>query len=70
MRPEVLRLLGERVTIIGDLVRKGAFSEVWVPAFQAKDLALALDVRTRTLPQAVARRRRRWRSSSSCAPRG
>jgi hypothetical protein len=51
--PEVLRLLGERVTIIGDLVRKGAFTEVWVPAFQAKDLALALDVRTRTLPLAV-----------------
>jgi hypothetical protein len=47
---EVRRLLGERVTIIGDLVRKGAFSEVWVPAFQAKDLALALDVRTPTLP--------------------
>jgi hypothetical protein len=47
---EVLRLFAERVTIIGDLVRKGAFSEVWVPAFQAKDLALALDVRTRTLP--------------------
>jgi hypothetical protein len=47
---EVLRLFGERVRAIGDLVRKGAFSEVWVPAFQAKDLALALDVRTRTLP--------------------
>jgi hypothetical protein len=50
--PEILRLLGERVTLIGELVRKGAFGEVWVPAFQAKDLALALDVRTRTLPQA------------------
>jgi hypothetical protein len=48
---EILRLLGERMTLIGELVRKGAFSEVWVPAFQAKDLALALDVRTRTLPQ-------------------
>jgi hypothetical protein len=47
---EVLRLFGERVKAIGDLVRRGAFSEVWVPAFQAKDLALALDVRTRTLP--------------------
>jgi hypothetical protein len=47
---EVLRLFGERVRVIGDLVRKGAFSEVWVPAFHAKDLALALDVRTRTLP--------------------
>ena len=49
---EVLKLLDERVTTIGDLVRKGAFSEVWVPAFQAKDLALSLDARTRTLPQA------------------
>jgi Heavy metal binding domain len=49
---DVLKLLDERVTLIGDLVRKGAFSEVWVPAFQAKDLALALDARTRTLPPA------------------
>jgi hypothetical protein len=48
---EVLTLLGERVKVIGDLVQKGAFGEVWVPAFQAKDLALALDVRTRTLPR-------------------
>jgi hypothetical protein len=50
---EILRLLDERLMIIGELVRKGAFGEVWVPAFQAKDLSLALDVRTRTLPQAV-----------------
>jgi hypothetical protein len=50
---DILELLGERVAVIGDLVRKGAFGEVWVPAFQAKDLSLALDVRTRTLPQAV-----------------
>lgn len=48
---EVLTLLDDRVKVIGDLVRKGAFGEVWVPAFQAKDLALALDVRTRTLPR-------------------
>jgi len=48
----VLKLLGERVTTIGGLVRKGAFSEVWVPAFQAKDLALSLDARTRMLPLA------------------
>jgi hypothetical protein len=47
---QVLTLLDERVTFIGDLVRKGAFSEVWVPAFQAKDLALSLDARARTLP--------------------
>ena len=47
----VLKLLGERVKILGDLVKKGAFGEVWLPAFQAKDLALALDVRTGTLPR-------------------
>ena len=33
------RLLVERVAHIGELVKKGAFGEVWVPAFQAKDLA-------------------------------
>ena len=49
---EARRLLAERVATIGDLVRKGAFNEVWVPAFQAKDLALALDVRTAALPLA------------------
>lgn len=49
---EVRKLLAERVTTIGGLVRKGAFSEVWVPAFHAKDLALALDVRTSLLPSA------------------
>jgi hypothetical protein len=49
---EVLKLLDDRVTLIRELVQKGAFSEVWVPAFQAKDLALSLDARTRTLPLA------------------
>ena len=49
---EVRRLLAERVTHIGELVKKGAFGEVWVPAFQGKDLALALDVRTTQLPAA------------------
>ncbi len=49
---EARRLLSERVTRIGELVGKGAFGEVWVPAFQAKDLALALDVRTTDLPAA------------------
>jgi hypothetical protein len=49
---EVRRLLAERVSIIGGLVKKGAFSEVWVPAFQAKDLALALDVQTQQLASA------------------
>jgi len=49
---EVRRLLGERVQIVSGLVQRGAFSEVWVPAFQAKDLALALDIRTPLLPPA------------------
>ena len=54
MAPRCCDCLASASTVIGDLVRKGAFSEVWVPAFQAKDLALALDVRTRMLP--VSRR--------------
>ena len=49
---QVRTLLAERVSIIGGLVKKGAFSEVWVLAFQAKDLAIALDVRTSRLPAA------------------
>ncbi len=49
---QVKKLLADRVSIIGGLVRKGAFGEVWVPAFQAKDLALALDVRAQELPTA------------------
>jgi hypothetical protein len=47
---QVRRLLAERVAHIGELVRKGAFGEVWVPAFQAKDLGLALDVQAPQLP--------------------
>lgn len=43
---EVRKLLADRVATITELVKKGAFSEVWVPAFQAKDLAIALDLRT------------------------
>src|SRR5262249_42447759 len=49
---EVRRLLRERTTVIGELVKKGAFGEVWVPAFQARDRALALDVRSPQLPPA------------------
>jgi hypothetical protein len=46
----VLQLFRERNRTIGDLVKKGSFGEVWVPALQAKDLALAMDVRVRELP--------------------
>jgi hypothetical protein len=49
---DVKTLLVARVATIGDLVKRGAFGEVWVPAFQAKDLALALDVRLASLPSA------------------
>jgi hypothetical protein len=49
---EVRKLLAERATIVSGLVQRGAFSEVWVPAFQAKDLGIALDVRTPRLPPA------------------
>jgi len=48
----VLQLFRERNRTIGDLVKKGSFGEVWVPALQAKDLALAMDVRIRELPAA------------------
>lgn len=47
---DVLRLFQDRVRAIGELVKQGAFAQVWVPAMQTKDLALALDVRTRELP--------------------
>jgi hypothetical protein len=47
---DVLKLFDERVRAIGDLVKQGAFAQVWVPAMQSKDLALALDVRARELP--------------------
>jgi len=50
---EVRKLLAGRVSTIGALVTKGAFSEVWVPAFQAKDLALALELRAPQLPSAL-----------------
>jgi len=51
---KIKELLAERVSIIEGLVKKGAFGEVWVPAFQAKDLAIALDLR---LPELPAERR-------------
>jgi len=46
---EILRLLAEQSTAIRDLIQKGAFGEIYVPAFQAKDLALALDLRVKEL---------------------
>lgn len=41
--PELLALLEERTRELGDLVQRGRLAEVWAPALQAKDAALALD---------------------------
>jgi hypothetical protein len=41
--PEILALIKTRDGEIRDLIREGNFAAVWVPAFQAKDLAVALE---------------------------
>ena len=41
--PEIVEAIRARHAEIGTLVEKGDFAAVWVPAFQAKDLALALE---------------------------
>ncbi|HEY6507396.1 MAG TPA: hypothetical protein VIY56_05245, partial [Vicinamibacterales bacterium] len=48
--PEILEALRARHAEIGLLVEKGDFAAVWVPAFQAKDLALALEGHLGHLP--------------------
>lgn len=42
---EVLAQLKMRSAQIGELVQSGAFGAIWVPAFQAKDLTIALETR-------------------------
>jgi hypothetical protein len=54
--PEMLTQLAQRSAQIRRFIDQGAFANVYVPAFQAKDLALALDGRTQDLP---AERRKR-----------
>jgi hypothetical protein len=49
--PGVLALLLERRDSVQDIVARGAFSEVWVPALQAKELALALEMHAREFPE-------------------
>ena len=41
--PEILALIKTRDREIRELIRQGNFAAVWVPAFQAKDLAVALE---------------------------
>jgi hypothetical protein len=48
--PEILAQLRARTDQIRAFIDKGSFTSIYVPAFQAKDLALALDGHTRDLP--------------------
>jgi len=47
--PEMLAQLSQRTEQIRRFIDQGAFANVYVPAFQAKDLALALDDRKKDL---------------------
>ena len=47
--PEMLTQLRTRTEQIKTFIDRGAFASIYVPAFQAKDLALALDERTSQL---------------------
>ena len=49
--PEMLQQLRARNDQIKGFIDRGAFAAVYVPAFQAKDVALALDAKKTTLPQ-------------------
>ncbi len=49
--PEMLRQLRTRNDQIKAFIDRGAYAAVYVPAFQAKDVALALDEKKGTLPQ-------------------
>lgn len=49
---EVLAMLLTRRTQIDGFIQQGAFGQIYVPALQAKDLAIALDVQADTLPAA------------------
>jgi len=48
--PEMLAQLRARTDQIRSFIDKGSFASIYVPAFQAKDLALALDARKQELP--------------------
>jgi hypothetical protein len=51
--PEILAQLKARDAEIRDLIRQGNFAAVWVPAFQAKDLAIGLEPHIGHLPPAA-----------------
>jgi hypothetical protein len=47
---EIVAQIGTRNRQIGELIDLGRFSEVWFPAFEAKDLALAMSAHEARLP--------------------
>jgi hypothetical protein len=47
--PEILAQLRSRTEQIRGFIDRGSFAAIYVPAFQAKDLALALDARKNEL---------------------
>ena len=48
---DIVQEIGNRDSEILDLVTRGAFTEIFIPALQAKELALALNLRTDQLPR-------------------
>jgi hypothetical protein len=48
--PEMVKELRTRTDQIRGLIEKGSFGSIYVPAFQAKDIALALDEHKGDLP--------------------
>ena len=48
--PEMLAQLRSRTDQIRQFIDRGSFASIYVPAFQAKDLALALDAHKHELP--------------------
>lgn len=48
----LVRMLVERREALTEIVGRGGLSEVWVPALQGKDLALALELHAREFPEA------------------
>ena len=48
--PEIMTQLRTRTDQIRAFIDRGSFASIYVPAFQAKDLALALDARKETIP--------------------
>ena len=47
---EIVTQIGARNRQIGELIDLGRFSDVWFPAFEAKDLALAMNAHAAQLP--------------------